>query len=121
MDARQWIRTQLKTVCEDVLLAKPLDVITTPLITYAQVADVPTSRMYNAMEYQVDVWESSFAKALKKAQEVDGVMQAGGWAKTYQSPDSDTYVGTDLYHIVLSYEATVNRKWGAIISAQQTQ
>lgn len=120
IDIRKGMVKRLETLCDNVTVSPPLDTLILPLITYNQVSDTPTSRMYNTMEYQIDIFENTFAKAIELAGKVDDMMEQDGWSKTYQSPDSSAYVGTDLYHIVLSYNATVNRKWMAIISSQKT-
>lgn len=121
IDIRKGIVKRLKTLCDNVTVSPPQDTLILPLITYSQVDDTPSGRMYNTLEYQIDVFENSFASAIELAERVDNLMAGDGWSKTYQSPDSSAYVGTDLYHIVLSYQATVNRKWMAIISSQKTQ
>lgn len=121
IDIRKGIVKRLKTLCDNVTVSPPQDTLILPLITYSQVSDSPSGRMYNTLEYQIDVFENSFASAIELAERVDNLMAGDGWSKTYQSPDSSAYVGTDLYHIVLSYQATVNRKWMAIISSQKTQ
>lgn len=121
IDIRKGFKKRLETLCDNVTVSPPLNTLTLPLLTYSQVSDAPLSRMYNTLSYQVDVFAGSFAEAVELAGKVDDLMEQDGWSKTYQSPDSSAYVGTDLYHIVLSYTATVNRKWMAIISSQNTQ
>lgn len=121
IDVRKWIKSSLETVCSNVALSPPVGVIEPPLITYSQVTDTPISRMYDDLQYQIDVYASSFSDALELVKKADALMTKLGFARTYQSPDSAAYVGTDLYHIALNYQATVNREWMAIISSQKTQ
>ena len=108
IDARIQVKELLETVCSNVKAIYPEGDVVLPIVTYAEVTNVNIGKWQDRIEYQIDVRDGTFSSCLELVQSVDGVMTGAGWNRTYESPDSNTREGKDLYHKVLNYSAVVD-------------
>ena len=102
------ISDALKTVVSNVLRAYPEGKTTLPLITFAEVTNVHASKWRDEVEFEIDVYATTFAEMENKAIEADTVMQGLGFQRTYASPDYSARQDTDFYKKALNYRATID-------------
>ena len=110
-------RVQFKETLEAVLgenftgqvkMGRPEGRVVLPLVTYEQVTNVSYAKWQERIEYQVDVFDSTFATCLQYVLAIDDALTELGYVRTYESPDTTSREETDLYHKVLNYYALVD-------------
>ena len=92
----------------DVKMGRPEGRVVLPLVTYEQVTNVSLGKWQERIEYQVDVFDSTFAKCLQYVFLIDDALTELGYVRTYESPDTVAREEADLYHKVLNYYALVD-------------
>ena len=116
MNNRPQFAELLLSICENVKMGYPEGSVELPLVTYAQITRTSLGKWEERIEYQVDVYDNTFAKCLQLTMQIDELLSGNGYVLTYESPDTATRADTGLYHKVLNYYALVNTNEGNIFS-----
>ena len=115
IDCRRQIADALLTVCDNVKGSRPEGRVVLPLITYAEVTNVNTSRYEDRIEYQVDVYTNNFEQLIQTVKSVSETLEGMGWHRTYVTPDSQARVETGLYKKSLNFTARVDTRINNIL------
>ena len=116
VNARIQIKEALETICERVNLVFPEKNAVLPLIVYAEITNTTVGMWEESVEYQIDVYASSFAELVDLAENVDVAMTELGFERTYVTPDTDARIETNLYKKALNYHAYVDTYHNNIVT-----
>ena len=119
IDARKQIATELKSVCPNVKMTKPDGVVTLPLICYALMEDTILNVAYDRLRWRVAVYAETFVGMLDLVKQVDAKMEALGYTRTYETPDTDSRIDTSLYLKRLDYQALVNKQYFTVVKGSK--
>lgn len=108
ISCRTQIKDALLTICDNVKMERPEGKLTLPLLTYAEITNAMIDKRQARIDFQVDIYESTFAGLIQMTRAVDDVMTGLGWFRTYVTPDANARVGAGLYHKATNYTARID-------------
>lgn len=108
IDVREQILKELLKVTQNVRITKPEAIKSFPLIVYGEISNVLFDKWQARIEYQVDVYTTSFESLISLTNKVNEKMENIGFNRTFISPDYEAREDTKIYHKTIGYVAMVN-------------